>query len=1086
MESLELAEVEILKTMPAGAIVVEKSSGKIVFINDRFIELMGFNPKGTSFKDFALNIVRARKLDGGLYLFEDLPLTKALLHGKTTTNQEMILQKFDKTDRMVRVNAKPLFRDRGEITGAIATFDDITELKKAEQALMASEDEYRSLFDNMSDGLACCQMIFEDNYKPVDFVYLKVNAAFEKITGLSKEQVIGKKVSQAIPGTREAHPELIERYGRVALTGKSENFDIFFKPLSLWLHVSTYSTEKGHFVAIFENIDDRKKAEEALKESEERFSKAFTNSQAASAITRFEDGLYIDVNESFVRLSEFTKDELIGHTPWELKIYDPDERTKIVGIVRAKGLVRDYELYAKTKTGKAKTVLFSMQPIVLNGQECAITTFIDITDRKEAEEALKESEHLYRTLFENTEDGFQLLKLLSDEEGKPSDLLLLEVNKAYERQTGLKASDVLGKTLREYLPNVESYWITSYSDVAKTGKASHIENFNRDTNRWYDVYAFPYKEGQVGVLFRDITQRKKVEEALKESNERFKTLANGTAAMLWVNDEKGNHIFVNRGYLDYFKVAEDQVSGKNWQPLIHPDDRSEYLGKAMDSIAKREPFHEETRVRRGDGEWRWVETIGIPRFSQGGEYLGHSGLSLDITERKKAEEEVERLASFPMLNPSPIIEVTFDGKIEYINSAAKTQFPELQKSGLSHPILSGFSIILKKLREEPERPFNIEVKALNNWYLQQCYIVPESTCVRIYSLNINERKKAEEAIKVGEEKYRQLYESFDEAFIATDWEFNVIHWNKAAERVTTVAAKDALGKKVYEVLPEMLSVDITPYFEALKIKKPARFTMNVVSRETRKPSIFEISTYPSDLGIIIIVEDITEEEETKRLSVIGTTAGMVGHDIRNPLQAIVSDIYLLRDELNVMSECKNKEIAESIDAIENNVVYINKIVQDLQDFSRTITPEYKEINLTDVLTNIFKIISVPDKIKLYINVKDAEKLRTDTVLLQRALSNLVTNAIQAMPNGGNLEIGGQLKNSQIVITVKDTGMGIPDEIKPKLFTPMMTTKAKGQGFGLAVSKRLIEAMNGTISFESEKGTGTTFVINLPLAQSKSP
>ena len=102
------------------------------------------------------------------------------------------------------------------------------------------------------------------------------------------------------------------------------------------------------------------------------------------------------------------------------------------------------------------------------------------------------------------------------------------------------------------------------------------------------------------------------------------------------------------------------------------------------------------------------------------------------------------------------------------------------------------------------------------------------------------------------------------------------------------------------------------------------------------------------------------------------------------------------------------------------------------------------------------------------------------MLLQRALTNLVTNAIQAMPNGGSLKINGKIKDNKIVVTVSDTGVGIPDEVKSKLFTPMMTTKAKGQGFGLAVSKRLIEALKGTISFESQVGKGTKFIIELPM------
>ncbi len=201
---------------------------------------------------------------------------------------------------------------------------------------------------------------------------------------------------------------------------------------------------------------------------------------------------------------------------------------------------------------------------------------------------------------------------------------------------------------------------------------------------------------------------------------------------------------------------------------------------------------------------------------------------------------------------------------------------------------------------------------------------------------LDERTKK---ISENEQDYKELYESFGEAFIATDWEFNVIHWNKAAERVTTVKASDALGKKVYNVLPEMMNVDVTPYFEALSKNKPARFMMNTVSRETHQPSVFEISTYPSTKGIIIIVEDKTEEELNKRLSAIGQTAGMIGHDIRNPLQAILSDIYLLKTDLANMPKCSTKDgVVESLVSMEKNIEYINKIVADLQDYSRPLNP----------------------------------------------------------------------------------------------------------------------------------------------------
>ena len=135
---------------------------------------------------------------------------------------------------------------------------DITERQKAEQELRKSEKDYSSLFENMIDGFAYCKMIFDEKEQPIDFVYLQINDAFEKITGLKREIVVGKKVTQAIPGIKESNPELFEIYGRVALTGKKEKFEVFFKPLNMWLSISVYCPAKGYFAAVFENITDHK------------------------------------------------------------------------------------------------------------------------------------------------------------------------------------------------------------------------------------------------------------------------------------------------------------------------------------------------------------------------------------------------------------------------------------------------------------------------------------------------------------------------------------------------------------------------------------------------------------------------------------------------------------------------------------------------------------------------------------------------------------------------------------------------------------------------------------------------------------
>ncbi|MGE5533098.1 MAG: PAS domain-containing protein [Ignavibacteria bacterium] len=146
----------------------------------------------------------------------------------------------------------------------------IDDKKRAEEDLKLSEEKYRTLFENMINGYAYCRMIFNQKEEPVDFVYLEINEAFEKLTGLKRETVVGRRVSEAIPGTREANPEIFQIYGRVAQTGKTESFEVFFKPLNIWLNISVYGPKKDHFVAIFENITKRKELEQELNSYNQR------------------------------------------------------------------------------------------------------------------------------------------------------------------------------------------------------------------------------------------------------------------------------------------------------------------------------------------------------------------------------------------------------------------------------------------------------------------------------------------------------------------------------------------------------------------------------------------------------------------------------------------------------------------------------------------------------------------------------------------------------------------------------------------------------------------------------------------------
>jgi signal transduction histidine kinase len=234
------------------------------------------------------------------------------------------------------------------------------------------------------------------------------------------------------------------------------------------------------------------------------------------------------------------------------------------------------------------------------------------------------------------------------------------------------------------------------------------------------------------------------------------------------------------------------------------------------------------------------------------------------------------------------------------------------------------------------------------------------------------------------------------------------------------------------------------------------------------------------------LEDLVEEKtkllkDSERMSAIGQTAGMVGHDIRNPLQSIIGEIYLADSELATLPDSEEKSnLKESLKTIKQSIEYINKIVVDLQDFAKPLSPCDEETDIEQMIKELLTKNHTPESIQTEAHIEnDARIVRADSAFMKRILGNLISNAVQAMPNGGKLIVNAKNENGLITIRIEDTGVGISEDVKDKLFTPLFTTKSKGQGFGLAVVKRLTEAMDGTVTFESEGGKGTQFTVRLP-------
>jgi PAS domain S-box-containing protein len=232
----------------------------------------------------------------------------------------------------------------------------------------------------------------------------------------------------------------------------------------------------------------------------------------------------------------------------------------------------------------------------------------------------------------------------------------------------------------------------------------------------------------------------------------------------------------------------------------------------------------------------------------------------------------------------------------------------------------------------------------------------------------------------------------------------------------------------------------------------------------------------------LVKERTLELRNAERLAAIGETATMVGHDLRNPLQVIIGTLYLARENLNNIScpQEKKQKIEKLFTRIGQEIRYIDKIISDLRDYARPTKVELEETNISDVINETLSSLTIPDAIKVSVTISESfPKLMVDPTLLRRVFTNLILNAIQAMPDEGQLRIGAFETGEDAFINVQDTGVGIPKENLPKLFQPLFTTKAKGQGFGLAVCKKILELHGAEITVESEVGKGSTFTIKVP-------
>lgn len=402
---------------------------------------------------------------------------------------------------------------------------------QADKALRDSEARYRTLFNSIDEGFCILQMLFDQEQMPIDYRFVEINPAFEQQTGL--QRALGRTVRELVPGIESFWFDV---YGKVAVTGQPIRFVDYAESMDRWFDVYAFRIGEPdeHTVAVlFTDITKRKRTEEAMRASEDRFAKAFTASPDGLVISRESDGVIYEVNQSFLNMLEVRREQVIGRRSTELNLIRPEERTNALKILNQEGRLRDLELHVPRLAGPSRCVLISTERIQMAGEPLLLTIIRDITERKRAEEALKEAMERYEQhvrLFEGVASTTPDFVYLFDPQGR-----FVYANRRLLEVWGMALPDVIGRTCRElgYEQWHHDMHMREIARVIETKAPIKGEvPFKAPLTGIFGVYEYiftPVFDTKGGVEFiagttRDVTERKDAESELRETREQLTIL----------------------------------------------------------------------------------------------------------------------------------------------------------------------------------------------------------------------------------------------------------------------------------------------------------------------------------------------------------------------------------------------------------------------------------------------------------------------------------------------------------------------------------------------------------------------------------
>jgi PAS domain S-box-containing protein len=637
---------------------------------------------------------------------------------------------------------------------------------------------------------------------------------------------------------------------------------------------------------------------------------------------------------------------------------------------------------------------------------------------KQAELSHIESEAKYRNIFSNSGIGMFRSKLDGSE--------ILDFNEKYLNIFGLTREEMQGKRSVSFwadpLEREEMVCLLKANGFVKDFECKMLNKQGAMRYCLTSVKLYP-EQGILEGSILDVTERKANEDKLRESQYLTQKMLDCSPNLIYIYDLVENcNVYANRGVLDflgYTPLEIKEIGSELFDNILHPDDVQVVAAHHARFVnaSDNATFEIEYRMKHSSGEWRWLHSRDT-LFARTQEGLGTQilGICEDITDRKKAEDalkESEKRSRAIVAN-SPIGIATSGANKHFIN--ANEAFCKIMGYTEDELLKLTFKEITHRedLEESVAKMHELENGKISSFTLEKRYIRKDGTVI--------DGKIMVSAVR-----------------------------NQNGEPNIFVAELE----------------DITEFKKAEEHRKVLERKVNDYSKHLK--CMVDLRTAQ--------LKDANERlVKSERLAAIGELAGMIGHDLRNPLAGIRNATYFLKKKGKAISDAQAKEMLEIID---NAISHSDKIINDLLDYSREMHLEVTESTLPTLLDTALRMIQVPNRIQILNHVHEEAKITVDTDKIIRIFVNLIKNAIEAMPDQGTLEISSCQKKDCVEIVFADTGKGIPEETLPKIFTPLFTTKAQGMGFGLAICKRITDAHGGTITVKTVLNKGTTFVIFLP-------